>query len=917
MKASVDRKRREAHFNVGDLVWVHLQPYRQSSLAERVNNKLCKRYFGPFAILKRIGQVAYKLDLPLHAKIHHTFHVSLLKPYKGDNTITSFPLPEVFTNGLPVLEPQAIVDSRRIAVGDQQQVELKVRWHGVPQEVETWEDFNDFRRQYPHFNLEDKVSFNGVGINMNETRRLEEEQAAESGIEGQQTNEKEMNAATTSLAEGRARREIRRPKRFTSYLFAMFSNSSNKLPHQETACDLLLQELQIIWDEIGESDSQKDAMLLEIERKCLEFYRKQVDEAKQYKEQIQQEIDDYEAEIASICAAMGEQPLHIEPKSCGSLKKGRETVVSQLDEMHKLKTERKKQFLEVLHQLQNISCELYGSVGVSAYFDENNLSLKRLEELQKQLLQFQNEKASRLKQVADLLNTLNSLCLVLGLDVKDKICEICPKMVNATETRDVSDHTVKNLSSEVQRLREVKIQRMQKLQSLATELLEMWNLMDTPLEEQQEFHNITSNIAALESEFTAPNMLSIDFVIYVEREVRRLQQLKSAKMKELLLRKKLELDEICRSTRLTTQIVFSSEHPNEFLESESVSHENLLEQIEHQITKTKEEALSRKEILEKVDKWLAASQEESWLEEYNRDDNRYNAGRGAHLVLKRAEKARALLSKIPGMVEEMISKVTAWENERGLEFLYEGSRLLSMLEDYSTLRQEKENERQRHRDQKKLQGQLMAEHEVLFGSKPSPSISGKKASRCSIGVPSIRKFSVGGAMLQGPRQAALIEQSNKKGKDTSKVIGHSVKNTAYSAEKEFENQSPVTEKPLSPVSSTVMSKANITTFQEDHSKIQNVPTQSIQQQVQTLTGTPPSKPFIAGDEENRTPKNMGLPVPTTPLTSVFMLTATTPDGPDTLSVYPGSTVATKSAQLFEYSFEEMRAGFILPKNYAQ
>jgi len=30
------------------------------------------------------------------------------------------------------------------------------------------------------------------------------------------------------------------------------------------------------------------------------------------------------------------------------------------------------------------------------------------------------------------------------------------------------------------------------------------------------------------------------------------------------------------------------------------------------------------------------------------DDNRYNAGRGAHLTLKRAEKARALVNKIPG-----------------------------------------------------------------------------------------------------------------------------------------------------------------------------------------------------------------------------------------------------------------------------
>lgn len=81
-----------------------------------------------------------------------------------------------------------------------------------------------------------------------------------------------------------------------------------------------------------------------------------------------------------------------DPKACGSLKKARETVVSQLEEMRKLKTKRKKQFSEVLYHLKNISSELYGSMVANAYLEENNLSLKRLEELQKQLLQLQNEK---------------------------------------------------------------------------------------------------------------------------------------------------------------------------------------------------------------------------------------------------------------------------------------------------------------------------------------------------------------------------------------------------------------------------------------------------------------------------------------------------------------------------------------------
>ena len=60
-------------------------------------------------------------------------------------------------------------------------------------------------------------------------------------------------------------------------------------------------------------------------------------------------------------------------------------------------------------------------------------------------------------------------------------------------------------------------------------------------------------------------------------------------------------------------------------------------------------------------------------------------------------------------------------------------------------------------DQKKLQGQLMAEQEALFGSKPSPMKlqNGKKGPRLSTGGASTRRLSVGGTMLQTPKADPL------------------------------------------------------------------------------------------------------------------------------------------------------------------
>lgn len=76
MKSQADKHRSEREFSVGDLVYLKLQPYIQSSVAPRSNQKLSFRFFGPFKILARVDAVAYKLDLPADCRIHSVVHVS-------------------------------------------------------------------------------------------------------------------------------------------------------------------------------------------------------------------------------------------------------------------------------------------------------------------------------------------------------------------------------------------------------------------------------------------------------------------------------------------------------------------------------------------------------------------------------------------------------------------------------------------------------------------------------------------------------------------------------------------------------------------------------------------------------------------------------------------------------------------------
>lgn len=80
----------------------------------------------------------------------------------------------------------------------------------------------------------------------------------------------------------------------------------------------------------------------------------------------------------------------------GTLKEEMARVLPQVDEMRKRKVDRRNQFLEVLDQILKISYEIYGSKfsHSSVAIDENDLSLRKLEELQEQLHTLQKEKVN-------------------------------------------------------------------------------------------------------------------------------------------------------------------------------------------------------------------------------------------------------------------------------------------------------------------------------------------------------------------------------------------------------------------------------------------------------------------------------------------------------------------------------------------
>jgi len=102
MKTQADKNRTERSFGMGTWVYIKLQPYVQSSVAARANQKLAYRFFGPILITDKVGTMAYKLKLSDSSSIHPVFHVSQLK-VAVPVTHTAQPLPSSL-DGLQVPE---------------------------------------------------------------------------------------------------------------------------------------------------------------------------------------------------------------------------------------------------------------------------------------------------------------------------------------------------------------------------------------------------------------------------------------------------------------------------------------------------------------------------------------------------------------------------------------------------------------------------------------------------------------------------------------------------------------------------------------------------------------------------------------------------------------------------------------------
>nr|GEY97025.1 putative reverse transcriptase domain-containing protein [Tanacetum cinerariifolium] len=150
-KSYADKRRKPLEFSVGDYVLLKVSSWK-GVVCFGKKEKLASRFVGPFDIIKKVGPVAYQLDLPKELNgVHDTFHMLNLKKCLADPTL-KVPLDEIRVDAkLNFVEEHVEILEREFKKLKRSRISIvKVRWNSKRSPEFTWEHEDQMKLKCPH-----------------------------------------------------------------------------------------------------------------------------------------------------------------------------------------------------------------------------------------------------------------------------------------------------------------------------------------------------------------------------------------------------------------------------------------------------------------------------------------------------------------------------------------------------------------------------------------------------------------------------------------------------------------------------------------------------------------------------------------------------------------------------------------------
>jgi len=151
-KRYYDSHNRALELAVSSWVWFRILHRPAQSLLSGPQSNLSLLFAGPFPMLERVSDVAYRLCLPEHAHIDDVFHVGILKPYHGTPPTTMPPL-QPLHHGRLLQAPERVLRSQL----HRGQLHILIQWASLPPTEAMSKPVDEFKTSYPDFQLEDEL----------------------------------------------------------------------------------------------------------------------------------------------------------------------------------------------------------------------------------------------------------------------------------------------------------------------------------------------------------------------------------------------------------------------------------------------------------------------------------------------------------------------------------------------------------------------------------------------------------------------------------------------------------------------------------------------------------------------------------------------------------------------------------------
>lgn len=155
-KSYADSKRKETVYEVGDRVYLRVSPLRGTKRFG-VKEKLAPQFVGPYRVLERMGEVAYKLELPEGLLgVHDVFHVSQLKKCHAE--MADIPLRDTVPLEAIRLDSDLTYEEKPVKILEyasrvtrSKVIKFcKVQWSHHMEDEATWEREEDLLKDHPH-----------------------------------------------------------------------------------------------------------------------------------------------------------------------------------------------------------------------------------------------------------------------------------------------------------------------------------------------------------------------------------------------------------------------------------------------------------------------------------------------------------------------------------------------------------------------------------------------------------------------------------------------------------------------------------------------------------------------------------------------------------------------------------------------